>query len=473
MTVPAASTVTSIDKLADAVRVVIDRAGAAAPARLDLWYLRRKPKRGLMAIYAMSGDGPPLGCLRVAESAMAGAALRWGLDSLARADLAGTWPGVLQLPAMGITLQAYPHDADLRTLAEVAAVDTGGTAFSAVRDALRDALGDPGFEPQWVSSTPMRYKPSDRCVMRFTAHPGLETVVGKVYADPATAASVHARTTELYDSQRAQVRTAALGRPLGPPLLPRPLAHVDRLGLILAEDVRNIAGEADASVLDAAKVVHPRGPMARSLDAISVIAIGLARLHAYPVSPSWPARTATAEAERVVRRAAQLAAYAPGHAERALSLGERVAGRLEAAAAVPPRASHGSFKPAQLLFRGDRLFITDFDQLGAADPALDVGYFLAYLRPPSLWYHRVGARRWFDELQDEFLRTYAAALTDLGGDGEDAAAVTARSRVYSAALMFKIANRRPNRLNSLRSAELEAMLAEIDGCLDPGSAPRC
>jgi hypothetical protein len=40
-----------------------------------------------------------------------------------------------------------------------------------------------------------------------------------------------------------------------------------------------------------------------------------------------------------------------------------------------------------------------------------------------------------------------------------------RSRLYEAALIFKIATRRVNRLNSPRPHELAAMLAEIAACL--------
>jgi hypothetical protein len=39
--------------------------------------------------------------------------------------------------------------------------------------------------------------------------------------------------------------------------------------------------------------------------------------------------------------------------------------------------------------------------------------------------------------------------------------------------MFKIANRRPNRLNSVRAGELDAMLGEIGACVDRGIAGPC
>ena len=473
MTVAATSPITSIDELPGLVAEIIQLAGAPPPRRLTLRYLRRKPGRGLIAVYAVPAGGPPLACLRVAESAMLSAGVRLASETLTKADVVGTWPGVVRLSTVGLTLQAYPEDADLPALAEIDAVEPGRVAFLGVREALREALGDPSFCPRSLSSEPLRYKPSDRCVLRFTAHPGRETVVGKVYADLAAAASVHGHMALLYEHQAGESQTAVAGRPLGPPLLPRPLTLVNGLGLTLSEDVRGSGGGDTAPVSEASKLLHPSAPMTIAAEAVAVVAIGLARLHSYPLPPAWPARTATREAERAVRRAEQLAAYAPGHAARALALGERVAEELEATRAAEAHAAHGSFKPAQLLFRGDRLFITDFDQLCAADPALDVGYFLAYLRPPSLWYGRRDTRGWYHALEQVFLQTYTDALADLGWGRLEAERVVARSYFYSAALILKIANRRPNRLNSVRGGELDAMLVEIGGCVDRGNAGPC
>jgi len=44
-----------------------------------------------------------------------------------------------------------------------------------------------------------------------------------------------------------------------------------------------------------------------------------------------------------------------------------------------------------------------------------------------------------------------------------------RSHLYEAALLFKIATRRVNRLNSPRPKELAAMLSEIARCLSDGA----
>ena len=96
-----------------------------------------------------------------------------------------------------------------------------------------------------------------------------------------------------------------------------------------------------------------------------------------------------------------------------------------------------------------------------ADPALDTGYFLAYLRPTGLWYGRGGARQWFEAAAASFRNAYREALIERGIDAAVTDGILERTRFYEAALLFKIATRRVNRLNSPRPGELAAMLAEI------------
>src|SRR6266516_4315769 len=54
------------------------------------------------------------------------------------------------------------------------------------------------------------------------------------------------------------------------------------------------------------------------------------------------------------------------------------------------------------------------EELCLADPALDVGYFLAYLRPVGLWYRRPGMRQWFETAAEIFRSTYCQAMLEHG-----------------------------------------------------------
>jgi aminoglycoside phosphotransferase (APT) family kinase protein len=57
-----------------------------------------------------------------------------------------------------------------------------------------------------------------------------------------------------------------------------------------------------------------------------------------------------------------------------------VAAEALSGAPQEPVLSHGDFTPSQLLFSGRRVALLDFDGLCAAEPAFDLGRFLAYLR---------------------------------------------------------------------------------------------
>jgi thiamine kinase-like enzyme len=199
---------------------------------------------------------------------------------------------------------------------------------------------------------------------------------------------------------------------------------------------------------------------------LRLTAVALARLHTSTVRPheSTP-RTGAKEAKRARERASLIAGHNPAQAEEVEQLAQQLATRLEALQPDTYRPAHGGFKASQLLFHSHHVFVVDFDGFCLADPALDVGYFLAYLRPSGLWYQRSGMRQWFERAAAAFVDTYRQAMLERGIAETVIDSILERSRLYEAALLFKIATRRANRLNSSRPKELAAMLSEIAACL--------
>lgn len=65
-----------------------------------------------------------------------------------------------------------------------------------------------------------------------------------------------------------------------------------------------------------------------------------------------------------------------------------------------------------------------------------------------------------------FLASYQQAMEARSFSPSVVQGILRRTRLYEAALIFKIATRRVNRLNSPRAPELTAMLAEIQSCLE-------
>jgi hypothetical protein len=261
---------------------------------------------------------------------------------------------------------------------------------------------------------------------------------------------------------------------VGQPILPRPVGAVETLGLTLTEAVQSPEGTEPDALRTGLRALRPlvvRGGGGEILDVVipdedlRITATALVRLHLSKVLPAGAPRTGAKEAMRACERAALIAAHNPPEAETAKRLAKQLVARLEVLQPDAYRPAHGGFKASQLLFHSRRVFVVDLDGFCLADPALDIGYFLAYLRPSGLWYCRPGMRQWFDGSASTFVNAYRQALRE-GGIGEAAAeGILRRARLYEAAILFKIAARRVNRMNSPRRGELSAMLTEIAACL--------
>jgi hypothetical protein len=274
----------------------------------------------------------------------------------------------------------------------------------------------------------------------------------------------------LYDEQ---VKTAG-STPADQPFLPCPLGIVEESGLTLTEAVQ--PANTEERVVTGSKALRPAMIRGRGGEITGVIipveelqltAKALARLHTSSVRPDEGVpRTGAKEAKRARERAALISSHNPTMAAEVQRLAEQLATRLEALQPDEYRPAHGGFKASQLLFHSHQVFVVDFDGFCLADAALDVGYFLAYLRPSGLWYGRGGMRRWFADSSDVFTGSYRQAMIECGVPEAAIDGILQRSRLYEAALLLKIATRRVNRLNSPRSKELSAMLREIAACLE-------
>ncbi len=454
-------------------------------------YLRRKPARGLAVIYAVdeigrrsehAHDPNRSVSLTLDEPALEGARIRFNANQAHRAALEIEASGVLRAEELALSVQAFPADDGLPALA-VSLDASHGAVFEALQHAARMQLGSEAWRLISAVAVPVRYKPASRCVVRYhltlarDEQEGLETrsltVFGKVYADPAQARSVQALQQRLYDEQRSKVGSRALGQVYSAPLLPRPLGLIEEIGLTFNEAVQ--PADPQERLLTGTRAIRPQIERGRGgaitannvpVEELRLTAVALARLHTSAVRPEQSApRTGAKEAKRARERAALIARHTPAQAEEVQRLAQSLASRLEALQPDTYRSAHGGFKSSQILFHSHQVFVVDFDGFCLADAALDVGYFLAYLRPSGLWYGNGGMREWFEEAAQVFTSTYRQAMRDFGVEQEAIDGILTRSRLYEAALIFKIATRRANRLNSPRSKELSAMLSEIAACL--------
>ncbi len=450
-------------------------------------YLRRKPGRGLAVIYAVDKINTPHKArvndpnravsLTLDEQALNGAQILFNAQQTRQAPLEVMPMGVLQVPELGIAVQKFPADASLPALAASCDTTPQSHLFNALQAAAQEQLRDEGWQLITARAEPVRYKPANRCVIRYRLqlnHPTTTeqktlTIFGKVYAAAEQAQQVQSLQQQLYGDQAARGEL---------PLLPRPLGILPSLGLTFNEAIQpaanHLTNEKWAMLRTGTNALQPQLERGRGGAITNVIipeeelrltAQALARLHSSTVMPKGAPRTGTKEAKRAKERAALIASRNPIQAERAQALAQQLAARLEALQPDSYRPAHGGFKASQLLFHSQQVFVVDFDGFCLADPALDVGYFLAYLRPSGLWYHQQGMRQWFEQAATIFLTVYREKMRAGGTANETLDAIIERSRLYEGALIFKIATRRVNRLNSPRPQELTAMLDEITTCL--------
>ena len=492
----------SIVDLPGIVAGLFERARQPLPGEPDkqvglfVRYLRRKPARGLAVIYAVdelgrrgSGhahDPHSSVSLTLDEKALDGAHIRFHEGEAREAALEVQASGVLRAEELGLSVQAFPADDGLPELATSFDTRKGGPIFVALQKAARTQLGDADWQLIEAMAEAVRYKPASRCVVRYlltltkSDERGQQgqlrrqmTLYGKVYADPKQARDVQDLQQRLYDEQVARLGSRAAGQDLRTPTLPRPLGLLADLGITFNEAVQPVDPQERA--ITGTRAMQPILERGRGgeitavtipVEELRMTAIALARLHTSSVRANEAApRTGAKEAKRARERAALIANHNPAQAEETQRLARELASRLESLQPDTYRPAHGGFKSSQLLFHSKQVFVVDFDGFCLADAALDVGYFLAYLRPSGLWYGHAGMREWFEAASQEFVTTYRQAMRDLGASEAAIDGIIKRSRLYEAALIFKIATRRVNRLNSPRSKELSSMLKEIAACL--------
>ena len=489
----------SIMQLPDIVIHLLERANqpllarVKTPVKLFVRYLRRKLGRGLAVIYDL--DEGKQGrekrennlyhslSLTLNEQVLEGSRIRFTEAEAQQAVFSIQPSGVLQARDLGLAVQAFPADDSLPALRKCCDVATKSSLLQDLQVAVQRYLGDQNWQLISATVIPVRYKPASRCVLRYLLTvenlSGMVpqrrnvTIFGKVYADRQQAYAVQSLQQKLYQEQTAKHGSIVVEHTTDRPLLPQPLGINEALGLTFNEAVQ--PDSAEELLRLGGRVLRPSLVYGRGGEVTDVIiptkelqltAIALARIHTSTVQlDERMVRTGAKEAKRTHERAQLIAAANPENAKEIHRLSQYLVSQLETQHSAVYRPAHGGFKASQLLFHSNCVFVVDFDGFCLADAALDIGYFLAYLRPSGLWYARPGMRQWFEASAQVFTRTYRQAMLELGESVGNVNDSMERVRLYEAALLFKIATRRVNRLNSPRPKELSAMLQEIATCL--------
>jgi Ser/Thr protein kinase RdoA (MazF antagonist) len=258
----------------------------------------------------------------------------------------------------------------------------------------------------------VRYRRRQRCVLRYTVAGagGRLAVYGKV-------SGVGTGTPK--DVIIGELHRRMAGHSLS---VPRSLGWRPELQLSLLEA---LPGEALIGRALDARLRGDPAPGALSLEEM-VAACGhaAAALHGSGVDLG-PARTIDDELAGLQRDMAIVRPFV-SDSRRAQAWFERIAALAEQSVPLHRCLSHGDFKYEQLLFDGARSALVDFDAVCQAEPALDLGKFLAHLRVDAA----LG-----DELAEEFLRAYVSAA---GDRVEDERRLRLRTVLYEIVSLFHL-----------------------------------
>ena len=352
---------------------------------------------------------------------------------------------VAAIDSLGMAAYAFPVDAELPTLA--AATEPGR-----MRDELPNVLPEALRRNVAVGAVDVavaRYPRRGRCLLRYAVQgtlatgglPVIPVVYGRLGVDSARVASV------VGDLEGA-LRSANVLR------IPRVLGTVPDLDLALLEA---IPGEPEIGRLLAATSNGPGEDLESAIDAAARVA---AALHSAPVEVG-PERTLDAEIASLAAGVAAVRRVAPAFGER---LEEWVGGISEHADALAPlamRLSHGDYTHTQVLFHGGGCALVDLDDIGMAEPALDLGVFCAYLRV-ACRKSPGPARGLADDLAQRFLQAYADGA---GVPAGDRPALYGRAALYESLTLVRIAVRGWHQLKPARVAHAVGILEERPACL--------
>jgi ABC-type multidrug transport system fused ATPase/permease subunit len=320
------------------------------------------------------------------------------LRSLRRTRLAAVpWRAdAARVEHAGLALHPFPVDPELPTLAR------------ALEPQLwRRLPGSPAPGEQRDVEV-VHYPREGACVLRYhfehaangRSAAAADTLYGKVYSDH-TGRTVHGFLSGLAEN-----------RPDGDVMqtqFPKPVVYAPRQHLLVTEPLPGepvIAAMIKATWGEAAQPDRRVGHAVELRAAVRAAGGALVTLHDADV-PAAPVRSASAELHALRSELAVVARDWP----KVAAAVDRALGRLDTDDLDDAEMvlSHGDFTPSQVLMVDGTVAIVDLDSLCWADPALDIGRFMAQMELVAAKKGGVRAAHLVEELCAEFLYGYDAA----------------------------------------------------------------
>ncbi len=391
----------------------------------------------------------------------AGAAAAYAAERLAplsarvrgREEVAPFTTASAVIEPLGMAVHAFPVDGELPTLVDATDPGVAARVLGEMLDASGQAVQVVGCRVE-----PVHYNRRRRCMLRYRldlAGGGQLVLYGKVSNDGAgeRTPAVVAGLRDAMGAVMSGAVSAALALAGADFTIPECLGfHPDLQLVVLTE----IAGVPQVAQLLKARL-RGEAPPAAGLtleDAVGACGRIAAVLHTSGMRLGV-ARPLERELEDLRAELAPIQRVSPelgGRLGRWLDL---AAARAAPAPALPLCQSHGDFSYTQLLFHGPASGLVDFDNFCRAEPALDLGHFLAYLRFAGVKARGLEAAE-RAALGADLAARFTAAYVDAGGLAEALARVPA----YEAVSLVRLAEHAWQRFKGDRLGNVLTVLAE-------------
>ena len=308
------------------------------------------------------------------------------------------------IPSLGMRVYRFPNDPALPSLLK--ALDS-----QTVSAALAEAL--PEFQASAsrilrCDVSPLRFRPGRRCTVRLNVwlwekESGAiynRVLYGKIYHDLEKARHVYQQMLSLSSSIAATD---------GHIFFATASAFLPDLAMVLQDPIEGV-------LLGDLISCETQACDARGLAGTVIAASALAALHSSGLAAGKP-RSISAELARFKKRGARIGQVNPELGNTIIKLADALSAWLDTLDQWGARIClvHGDCKPSQFLIKDQQVALLDFDHCGMADPAVDVGTFLATLQQMKVKQTIKNRGKpapctdWMPDLKRQFLEAYCSA----------------------------------------------------------------
>ena len=350
-----------------------------------------------------------------------------------REEIASFDTPVAAVEPLHMAVHAFPIDGELPTL-------MGATDRQRLVAILQDALSEADQQPHPVQDCRVElvdYGRQYRCTLRYhiagpPASVGApdQLVYGKLTGDGSGAFA-----GPISSALRERVRNSATGFYFN---VPQVLAWRSDLQLSLLEAIpgKPLMADLVKARLRDKPIASGALSLEEMIDACGQIA---ATLHTSGVPLGRP-RGLDDEVAALRQGISEVQRISPDFGARLGAWLDWLTGYASRSDPLPVCFNHGDFTHGQLLFDGAVTGLVDFDSVCQAEPALDIGQFLTYLRITSLKSKLTpsATRAFVEQLSDRFMHSYLQAAGDQIGDP---AQLQIRVSVYKAISLLRRALR--------------------------------